>query len=431
MIFLDEHGAPHRAAEFTTGTNYISSGGAVPYIKAPLDEWARSWKSHDYVYRTNPWLWAVGDLLARTGGRMPMKCYQGVGNDRKRVLSSYKGRPQRLAMALENPGFGVSRWALRYGTIVDRIKHGNALWRIQDGGDGQVIGFRRIPWAHVQLVELGGAIGYHEQQPYTAGAPIVHHQDDVIHFGFWHDTDRPDARSPIEALHATLALHDAVLRQLLAYFANSARPEGVWRVDRATPQEEMEAMAEMMKLAFGGPDRSGKSVVTTADWKPITTDPQQMQVIELAKQSRVEICAAFGVAPPLVGILEHAIQSNVGELREHTARDATGPRVESDDADLQAQLWFKRPQLEGVYVESDFGAALKSSVEAASKTWPQQLRVLTPNEIRRRINEPQLDDERADELWWPNAPAPASDGEKELPENEQPEPEPEQQEQPA
>lgn len=353
------------------------------------------------IYKTNPWLYAVVNLKARSYSRMPPKIYETAadGYDER----STSGRGLQLEKALRRPGKGLSGTALRLGTARDRLTRGNALHRLHLAPFGAITGIERIPWSVVRVSEVAGEILYTDTRhhagdwrhhSYTAG--------EVIHYGLYED-EGVAADSPIMALRSTLALFEAVYTHILAYFARGARPSGHFKVDPAADPGEVAKVAAMIEEYMVGPTNSGRVLISSAEWASMTDSPDHSKIIELAKQSREEICGTYGVSPPLVGILDRAIMSNVRELREHTTRDTVGPDVELFDDTFSAQLEYHHPYYDGLWLESEIGATLKADIEGQAKTIPNQLRVQTPNELRRRANLRPLDDPEADKIWTPNS----------------------------
>ncbi|MEM9465284.1 MAG: phage portal protein [Actinomycetota bacterium] len=367
-----------------------------------------NWVQYQTVYRTNPWLWAVVNLIARSSSRMPLVVSlpsdQGSGL-RDVVQPGSNTEAARLAKALRSPGRGVSWQAQQYGTTVDRLVQGNALWEIEREG-ASIDGFRRIPWTKVTTGERAGETVYldHTRDPDGILKPRLLLMEQVIHFGYWADSENAVNVAAISTLHSTLALFDAVYRHLVNYFAHSTRPSGHYEVDPATSEAAVKRMMATIRVAYAGPDNAGRPTVSSGKYTPSTATNDEAQVVELAKQSREEIVAAYGVAPPLVGILDRAIMSNVKELREHTIRDTTGPHLELMGGDIQAQAvdTSSRLELDGVLVEFDFMRQLRPSPEAAAAMIPNRLRTETPNELRVEMGRPRLDDPRADQLWFPN-----------------------------
>ncbi len=395
---------------------------AVPLIRrgrSYLDNAA--WTDYDVVYRSNPWLWAVINLVARSSSRTPItvtRPHPDHADLREPVAPGTGSNPARLARALRKPADGRSWQAQQYGTTVDRLVRGNALWEIEGGLNGLSIdGFRRIPWKYIRGGEVAGEMVYldHSRDPDGILDPRKLMSDQVVHFGFWHDSNDPINTSAVSTLHSTLALFDAVYRHLVNYFANSTRPGGHYEIDPKTPETAVKRMMAIIRAAHAGPDNAGRPTMTSGKYHPNMATPNDAKVVELAKASREEIVAAFGVAPPLVGILDRAIMSNVKELREHTVRDTTGPHLELMAGDIEAQAVNTRPRLEreGIEIDLDFMRQLRPTPEAESAMLPNELRIKTPNEKRaERGLAPIEGDDRADQLWFPNGGADPADAEE-------------------
>lgn len=75
------------------------------------------------------------------------------------------------------------------------------------------------------------------------------------------------------------------------------------------------------------PKNAGKPMLLEGglDWKEMSLSPKDMDFIELKKMSRLEICAAFGVPPEIVGDMEHATYSNYQEARKAFYQDTVIP----------------------------------------------------------------------------------------------------------
>lgn len=352
------------------------------------------------IYRTNPWLLAVVGLLARTHSRLPAKIYQ---RDREGDQVRATGRGGDLEQILRQPGRGMSGVDLVKATSRDKHIRGNALWRLHTTSLGEITGIERIPWRFVQVLDHSGDVAYRDTR-HTAGDHRAYTwlPSEVIHFGRW-ESDSAIAESPITSLSSTLALFDAVYTHLLSYFGRSARPSGHFKIAPEADDTVVDEVARQIKEYFIGPANAGRILITSAEWQTMSDDPDHSKVIELAKQSREEICGAYGVAPPLVGILDRAIMSNVRELREHTTRDTSGPYVEEHDASFNAQLQYHHPLYKRWWLESETAAYLKTDLEGSAATFPNQLRIMTIDELRQRRSLKPLNIEGLTDVpWAPN-----------------------------
>lgn len=392
------------ALSLIDGTLLSGPSGGVHLFNNDVSGLVRN-VAYSTIYQTNPWLYAVVQLKARSFSRMPPKVFRAEGGLDVRARD---GKGAQLEARLRKPGGGASWQARQKATMVDYQVSGNALWVINSGASG-ITGFDLVPWSRVNVGRSGtGDLVYKEQ---TWTDPLSMNRmggrewlmPDVIHFGYGENPESEVNCSPIGSLQATLALFDAVYQQVLNFFENGARPSGHFKIDRGTAPAEFVQVTAAIREAMAGTKNAGKVFVSPGEYQPISTGPDQTKVIELAKQSREEICGVFGVAPPLVGILDRAIFSNVKELRNFTMRDTVGPDVEALAGALTAQVAYKRPQYNNVTVDFEAAAQLKPDLEAIAETIPNQLRVTTPNELRSKLNMPPLDDPAADLLWSPNS----------------------------
>lgn len=409
---------PPSAEDRIAGSLFIDGGTVdstsiqmLPALDSAL--WART-VDVGVIYKTNPWLTAVVDLIARSYARMPPKVYRTDGDGFDERVSGGRGR--RLETTLRTPGRGMSWVRLRKTTARDRLIRGNALWLIHSDDGVTWTGVERIPWRAVSVRETGGEVLYTDTR-YTSGDWRAHTYtaDRVIHFGLGDsDSGSPVAESRVQSLSSTLALFDAVYTHLISYFGRSARPSAHFAVDPSVSPQVLEQVTQTIRDYYSGPNNAGRILVSSSKFESMQDSPDHSRVIELAKQSREEICGAFGVSPPLVGILDRAIMSNVRELREHVTRDTAGPYIEEMDQDVNAQLAAYWPAYRGVWVQSESAAILKSDIEGSAATYPNQLRIMTPNELRQRKGLKPLDDPEANKLWSPNSGSgsPSADGQQ-------------------
>lgn len=358
---------------------------------------------YETVYESNPWLWATVQLLANGAARMPLHVFRWTGNggERERVRPGVGSAAERLARALRRPGERVSAQALWRSTMVDRKVHGNALWVPRMVGR-ELDGFRRVPWSQVGRSKIAGERVYWD----IAKPDERWFETEVVHFGYASDADDWCAPSPIGALQATLALHDAVARHLIGFFRNAAHPSAHVEVDRATSKKAREMIRDAIRELYTSPENAGKVLVTSGKWSPMSSTPDHSRVVELAKQSREEIVAAYNMPPPLVGILDRAIMANVRELRSHYARDVVGPDMVLFEGDLDAQVIAPDPALDDVFVEFQLAAVIRPDPEAQAAAFKDRRLVESVNEIRQTLNLPRVDHPDADVPWMPLNEAP-------------------------
>lgn len=365
------------------------------------------------IYLTNPWVYAAVNMLARGIARTPLHVFEWVavnGKPRKRrvrgdIPVAVSPNPSGAALdgLLSGPGGQLSRFARWYGTTADRLIYGSGLWEIERRGRaGEPVELRRLRWRTVQHVEESddGEILFYEVGPaHGFGRPRRLAPDEVIHFGRGLDPEGPGGLSPLESCRYTLALHEAIMRSLVAWFGNAMQGSGHIEVDKLTPEKARE-IRQMILEAYGSPENAGKVLVTSGKWAPRSETPEHAAVGELLRHSREEVAAAYQIPPPVLGILENAIKSNVKELREQYVRDSLGSWAPEFEDDLHAQLLPRAPAWTGLFTRFQLAEQLRPDLEARSRVYNEMKHVLTIDRMRELEDEEPLDIPGVSDVPW-------------------------------
>lgn len=371
--------------------------GALPLVSSRGVE---RWATYRAIYLTNPWAYVPIQMLARSVGRLPIHTYAldaQANKQRVRYDVATPGPPsaaQRLDKLLQRPGGRMSRNALFAGTMIDRLVYGNALWRLGDIQFGLPSSITRIRWRDMLRVTPaadGSALGY-VYRPWNGvnyGPVETIDPTEVVHFGLGSDPEGVYGISPLEACRHTIALHEALVRHLIAYFQNSARPSGVFKVDELT-DEVIEQTRRMLVALHTTPENAGKILATSGEWQEIGHSPDHSSIVELIRLSREELLAIYGVPPPVAGVLEQAIKSNVKELREQYGREAVGPWASDFESELMAQLVLPQPAWAGLFSEFQMAEMLRPDLEARALVYQRMQAYYTIDEIRGFENKPPL-----------------------------------------
>ncbi len=366
--------------------------------------------SFGQIVRTNPWLYAGIANIARGISRLPLELYAGGKGESQNIVKPDASTPAgSLALALAFPGSGTARLdastvgvgqkALVHGTVWDKFTHGNALWYVVREGNprsGTIVGFERVPWPRVSFDS--------DLMQYVVtdkGTSRRLWPEQVVHFGKWFGSGVIND-SPVGALKKTIALYDAVDRYLVGWFNNGAHFSGVLEVDKDTREGTFEKIRDQIRRFYTGSDRAGQVLISSGKFHPMSGAPDNSKVVELAKASREEILAALGVPPPMAGILDNAIMSNVKELREHYLLDLIAPHSGFLESDFTAQVISQSPEAIGFLdVAFDVDEQLRFDLAARSAIFRDLLTIYTPNEVRALQRLERLPDESADRLWMP------------------------------
>lgn len=397
--------------------SWSNASESVPLASLPGGGYQAA--TFERIYRSNPWVYAAVQAYAHGVSRLVMKVWQydadGLRSQVRSDLPGSLGRKstgQALDYLLRFPEPGVGRQEWLWKIVTDKKVYGNALvTKDRDTTTNVPTALWRVPWKRVSVEEgeqipilyygVRSRMGYAEQAKFTP--------DDVIHFGRGHDVDSPIGLSPMAPLKATLALHDALWRHAVAYFQNSARPSGLVKLDKGANEAIIKTIKEQIEGLYTSPENAGKVLVTSGEWQSMTDSPTHSQIVELARLSREEVAAGYGIPQPMMGILDRAILNNTKELRNLFTREVIGDEASSLIDDVMAQLVYASPVWTGLFTEFDIAEAMRPDPEALAEMALKTRHVLTVNEQREKFfgMNPLLGDDgkplpEAETTWMPS-----------------------------
>lgn len=365
--------------------------------------------TYEELYRTQPWIRVVVNKLARTTGRLPLKVYRNPDEpgERERVRSG------ALYELLRAPGYRAGEsGAVKMGTgewvreiVANVAVHGNyvAVKSRKRAGipTSQLLSSSAVYWKAVRDREGNTWYVFNPGR----GPAIPFRPEDVLHFAWMRPGDGLWAPSPMEALVTTLKTEDAAQRAAIATFENGMRQSGFFVAPGEMKPEQFERYRAQLVEKYGGPDAAMRVVLLDngMDWKVMSNDAQESELINLRKVSREEVAAVLDIPPPVIGILDRATFSNITEQHLMLYQDTVEPWTGMIQEVLEMQLVELEPLMEGEYAEFDFGGVLAGDPVKQIQTLTKAVGgpVMTPNEGRAKLNLPPVDDPSADELRPP------------------------------
>lgn len=365
------------------------------------------------IYKGNPWVWSCVNTIAQGLAGSPLRTY-GWGGSGQRVpyrseLPQTKPGPPpagaKLDHLLSHPAPFISRRRTVRRALVDKLVYGNGLWAKEPDGMGGVAAIYNVPWREVSVIAGRDQpiLGYRIM---GTAATKVWDVTDVVQFGEG-DPDGPIAPSPLESLQWTIALMDAMSRNVIAFFQNAARPSGVLKLPAMPDDRELAIIREQIQQLYSGNENSGKPLITSGDWSAMNTGFSYGDVVELSRLSREEVATAYRIPPPTIGILDKAIKANVGELREQFFREVLVPYGSEMTDEIDAQLIDPNPAWSGLTTGFDMSARMLPDLEAMAVAFKDLKRVYTINELRRMSGLHDLDYDWANQPWMEPGSLPA------------------------
>lgn len=353
------------------------------------------------IYRSQPAVRTVVGFLARNIAQLGLHAYRRLSDTDRERLTDHP-----VARLLARPNPSTTTYRLIRALVSDIAIYDNAYWVKLRAEDGQPVGVRRIqPWRVEPLgPESTDPEGYriHGSRGYL-DLPA----DQVVHFRGYSPDDERVGVSPIESLRQVLAEEYAATSWREQMWRNGARVSGYIKRPVDAPEWGERARERFRaewqaQYAGDGPAAGGTPILEDGmEFVPAAINPREAQYIESRKLTREEVAAAYHIAPPLVGILDHATFSNLREQHKALYQDTLGPWCAEIEQEIGLQLIPDLPDSDRVYVEFNIAEKLQGSFEeqAALLQTAVGAPYMTRNEARGILNLPRI--EGGDELIVP------------------------------
>ena len=127
------------------------------------------------------------------------------------------------------------------------------------------------------------------------------------------------------------------------------------------------------------------------DFEPITVNPADAQLLETRQFNVVDICRFFGVSPVKAFDLTKSSYSTVEATELAFLTDTLSPLLEKIELEFERKL-YKPSEKDSIDVRFDTSRLLRADKQSLANYYNTlfNIGVITPNEIRRELDLPEL-----------------------------------------
>lgn len=277
-------------------------------------------------YKGIVWVYRCVKIIGESVGSVPWKVYQmNPDGTTGKVLN---GHPLEKLIKRPNPWTDRKQFFETWSASLDLS--GNCYWEIVpvQGKPGQLFTIRP-DW----MSPIPDPVDYVKGYKFDPGGnvkPEFFEPKDIIHFKFVDPLNEFVGMSPLTAAARTLETEHAAISWNKTIFDNSAVPNGVLSVPAATMlQEDKEALQQQLETEFTRDNLNRPMVLWGGmEWKQLALSHSDMSFLEQRRLNKYEICAVYGVPPPVVGANEDPTYSNWGVARLSLWEDTVIPRLD-------------------------------------------------------------------------------------------------------
>lgn len=344
------------------------------------------------LWRGQPHLRTVVSFLARNVAQLGLHTFERDGEDRRR------SRDNALALALADPGDGLTTYDLVYALVGDKALYDWAAWLPYIDGDGRPR-IRRLPPAWVS-VRKRSAFGIDSYDVAIGKSKIEVKASDLIVFGGYSPA-LPGGSSPtIDALKETLGEMVEASGYRAQVWQRGGRASAVLTRPVGAPKWSDKAAERFREDWYanytGDGPRAGGTPILEDGMKLERVDfsAREQEWVEGVKLGFSTVASAYHVNPTMVGILDNANYSNVREFRRMLYGDTLGPMLAEIEAVINTfgTRLILREDAPRFFVEFNIAEKLQGSFEeqAAVMSTMVGAPIMTRDEGRARFNLPAL-----------------------------------------
>lgn len=222
------------------------------------------------------------------------------------------------------------------------------------------------------------------------GEKIPIRKEEITHFLFPNPNDKFYGASPVVAVASSYNIRENADKYENALFTNMGTLEGYFTSKEPIRGEALERLKKEIKENWAGIRNAGKSPLLDngLEYKPVSQNPRDLSYVELRKNTREEIAAAFGV--PMSKIITENVNKANSETGSHDYEsDTIQPRLVSLAEEINSDILplfsdnifcaFDNP------VREDAKIIIDKNVRYAT------VGIFTRNEIRKDEGKPPID----------------------------------------
>jgi HK97 family phage portal protein len=310
----------------------------------------------------------------------------------KQALKEYN-----LYELIQNPNFDDTKFQFFYNSAKDYF-NGNVYWYKYDNEDGEVISlFRLNPNNVVVRRDLSN------RKVYIYNG-IEYDYRKILHIPSRYGYDGLKGKSIFSECNRifsnTAEIDDYVNSSFNNYIGNRLIIDITKEYPNATEEQLLQLRNKFLQN-YTGIRNAGKPLIKSGkiDYSKIETDfkdNRANQLVENRNFQEQEIAKLFGIPLPLLKGTETA---NIESLYTIFIENAIRPLATSFEQAINKLIPFNERM--NVYFEYSYNSLLKTSLQTRVDTYSKQITngILSPNEVRRKENLPDIDEKAGDTLY--------------------------------
>jgi HK97 family phage portal protein len=317
-------------------------------------------QSYQQAFKRSTWVYACVKLRANAISSVPWLAEVWRGGE----WVEAEGSPLQRLIERPNPAFDWASMMRRFAMALDLTGDGWAT-KVRDGS-GQVRELWPILPDIMEAIPGQDALVTAYKYQFS-GVTRVLPASDVLHLLYIDPGSLYYGIAPLHAAARAVDIDEEAEQWQKKSLQNMAVPPGIFHAGEDITQQQFEQYRDWVREQSGVQDARKPWVLGgSGKWQAMAQTAVELDFGNSRKFTREEICSAFAVPPPMVGIFENATLANIETARKIFWRDAILPTL----VELESQI--------NLQIASEFGSEFRlrydaSNVEALQESLTEKI----------------------------------------------------------
>lgn len=328
------------------------------------------------------------EVISDSVAQLPLEPYRLDANGYKVKFTSHP----TYRLLNSEPNSRMTRFTFIKTLVVSTLLKGNGFAYIERDNEGNAVALHYIPSELVTIIQpktLGDNIAYS-----VTGISNVIESCNMIHilnFSY----DGITGISTLSHAKNTLGLSADSEAHASGFFKGGANLAGILTVQSTLTSKQKQDLKSSWQTAFSPSTGQPNGVAVlegNMEFKPITVNPSDAQLLETRQFNVIDICRFFGVSPVKAFDLTKSSYSTVEATNLSFLTDTLSPLLEKLELEFERKL-YKPSEKDNIDVRFDTSRLLRADKQSLATYYSTlfNIGVVSCNEIRREIDLPYIE----------------------------------------
>ena len=328
------------------------------------------------------------EVISDSVAQLPLEPYK-IDDDGYRL--KFTSHPSYRILNKE-PNSRMTRFTFIKTLVVSTLLKGNGFAYIERDNKGNAIALHYIPSELVTIIPpttIGENMMYNVTglSNSVESCNMIH----ILNFSY----DGITGISTLSHAKNTLGLAMDSESHASGFFKGGANMAGILTVQSTLTTKQKQDLKSSWQTAFSPSTGQPNGVAVlegNMEFKPITVNPSDAQLLETREFNVIDICRFFGVSPVKAFDLSKSSYSTVEATNLSFLTDTLSPLIEKIELEFERKI-YKPSEKDMIDVRFDTSRLLRADKQSLATYYSTlfNIGVVSPNEIRREIDLPYIE----------------------------------------